>query len=182
MNKLARIIGMFKKVFFLIRLYSSGEYAKAKLYANYYGVQMGKNVKVTGTLHFPTEAFLIEIGDNVTLTNNVTFHTHDGGVGVLREKHKGINVFGRIKIGNNVFIGSGTTILPNIVIGNNVVIGAGSVITKNVADNVVVAGNPARVIRTMEEYEQKALKTANYIHSTSVAQRKQEILNSLNSR
>ncbi len=54
-----------------------------------------------------------------------------------------------IKIGNDVWIGGGSIILPGVTIGNNVVIGAGSVVTKNIEDNVVIAGNPARVIRKL---------------------------------
>ena len=59
---------------------------------------------------------------------------------------------GCIEVKNNVFIGSNTIILPNVRIGNNVMVGAGSVVTKDVPDNSVVAGNPARVIESFDEY------------------------------
>ena len=52
-----------------------------------------------------------------------------------------------MKIGNNVFIGMNTTILKGTTIGDNVIIGAGSVVTKNIPAGVIVAGNPAKVIR-----------------------------------
>lgn len=59
-----------------------------------------------------------------------------------------------ITIGDNVFIGWGSIILPGVTIGSNCVIGAGSVVTKNVPEGMVAAGNPARVIKTTEEYTQ----------------------------
>lgn len=74
------------------------------------------------------------IGDNVVMRHNVTLgNAHHGGLPP--------------KIGNNVNIGAGSIILGDIKIGNNVDIGAGSVITKDVPDNVVVAGNPAKIIK-----------------------------------
>lgn len=65
--------------------------------------------------------------------------------------------FGKIVIGDNVYIGNNACIMPGITIGNNVVIGASSVVTSNVPDNVVVAGNPARIINTIEDYYKKML-------------------------
>ena len=59
---------------------------------------------------------------------------------------------GRVRIGNHVFVGAGAIILPNVTIGNNVIIGAGSVVTKDIPDNSVCAGNPAKVIRNLDEY------------------------------
>lgn len=60
--------------------------------------------------------------------------------------------FGKpVTIGNNVWIGGRAVINPGVTIGNNVVIGSGSVVTKDVPDNVVIGGNPARIIKTIEE-------------------------------
>jgi maltose O-acetyltransferase len=58
---------------------------------------------------------------------------------------------GLVKIGDNVFIGAGSIILPNVKIGNNVIIGAGSIVTKDVPDNSLVAGNPAKHFKDMPE-------------------------------
>ena len=62
---------------------------------------------------------------------------------------------GGVSIGNNVFIGVRTTILKGVHIGNNVIIGANSLVNHDVPDDCVVAGNPAKVIMTMEEYYKK---------------------------
>jgi acetyltransferase-like isoleucine patch superfamily enzyme len=59
-----------------------------------------------------------------------------------------------IIIGNNVWIGSNSTILPGVVIGDNSIIGAGSVVTKNVPSNVIVAGVPAKVIKKIEDNDE----------------------------
>ncbi len=61
-------------------------------------------------------------------------------------------MLGKVKIGNNVFIGAGSVVLPNVTIGNDVIIGAGSIVTKDIPSNSVAVGNPARVIKTFEEY------------------------------
>ncbi len=60
-----------------------------------------------------------------------------------------------ITIGNDVWIGGNVVINPNVTIGNNVVIGSGSVITKDIPSNVVVAGNPCKVIRKITEEDKK---------------------------
>lgn len=54
-----------------------------------------------------------------------------------------------VRIGNDVWIGGGAIILPGVTVGNNVVVAAGSVVTKDVPENVVVAGNPARIIKKL---------------------------------
>ena len=57
---------------------------------------------------------------------------------------------GEVNIGNNVFIGTKSIILPNVSIGDNVIVGAGSIVTKDIPANSVVCGNPARVITSYE--------------------------------
>lgn len=161
---------MIKRIIFKIRLALSDEYKRPHVYRKHLGVKIGKEARFTGKINFGSEPFLISIGDHVTLAHNVTFHTHDGGVWVFRKKHPNINLYGRIKVGNNVFIGSNVIILPNIEIGDNVVIGAGSVVTKSVRNNIVIAGNPAREIRSLDEYEQKLLHRAIFIDSKNMSE------------
>lgn len=101
------------------------------------------------------DATRIKIGDHVTCVYT-HFLTHDASL----KKFIGndCNKIGRIEIGDNVFIGLKTIILPNVHIGSNVVIGAGSVVTKDIPDNSVAVGNPARVIGTCQEYIEKHQK------------------------
>ena len=168
---------MLKKIRFKILNMLYDNYKVSRLYSDYYGITIGKNVRFTGRhISFGSEPYLIEIGDNVTITADVIFETHDGGVGIFRNDYPGINIFGRIKIRNNVFIGHRSIIMPNVTIGNNVVIAAGSIVTKDVPDNVVIGGVPARVIKSIEEYKEKALKNAIYIFETESEKRKSEIL------
>lgn len=106
----------------------------------------------------PSEPKLVMFGNNVSVASDVTFITHDVMHQVLNNLNNGVwyeYLAGPIKIGDNVFIGSNTVILPNIKIGNNVIIGAGSVVTKDIKDGVVVAGNPAKEITGFDEYIQK---------------------------
>ena len=141
-----------KNIVFYLKLLLSNEWTRYKVYQNYRGINFGHNVRILHYPRFGSEPFLITIGNDVTITRGVSFITHDGGVAVFRDKHPGLNLYGRITIGNNVFIGINSIILPNVNVGNNVVIGAGSVVNKDIPDNVVVAGVPAKVIKTIEEY------------------------------
>lgn len=113
------------------------------------GMKVGKNFnRQTGTRLDPSNCWLIEIGDDVIMGNKVQLIAHDFSL----MHHTGYARFGRIVIGNRVFIGANTTILMNVHIGNDVVIGAGSLVNKDIPDGVVVAGVPAKVICTTEEY------------------------------
>jgi acetyltransferase-like isoleucine patch superfamily enzyme len=121
------------------------------------GLKLGRDVRVIGKPDFGSEPYLIEIGDHVTISNRVTFVTHDGATWVFRDRpeYAGLQRFGRIKIGNNCFIGTRAIILPGVSIGDNCVVGAGSVVTRSVPDNTVVAGSPARTICTYDEYVER---------------------------
>lgn len=109
-----------------------------------------------------TRPWLIDIGNDVQITEGVTLLTHGYDWAVLKGVYGEIlGSGGGIQIGNNVFIGMKTTILKGVHVGNNVIIGANSLVNKNVPDNCVVAGNPARVIMSLDKYYEKR-KAAQY--------------------
>lgn len=171
-----------KKILFYLKLLIVNPHKKSFLYGKYLGIKFGKNVRITHFPRFGSEPYLIEIGDNVTITRGVTFVNHDGGIALFRHKYPDVNTFGKIKIGNNVFIGVNSIILPGVTVGDNVVIGAGSIVNKNVPSNVVVAGVPAKIIKTINEYEEKILKNAVSIKAKNKKERKREIINSFMNR
>jgi len=127
--------------------------------------KVGDNCIVFDDVEFGSEPYLIFLGNDVKISHGVRMIPHDGGVHVLRNlnpEYKNIDIFGGITIKNNVFVGAYSVILPGITIGNNVIIGAGSVVTKSVPDNSIVAGNPARFICTIKEFEEKRKSNFQY--------------------
>ena len=116
----------------------------------------------------PLYANLIRLGNNVHIASNVSFLTHDVSYKVLnnledvRAKGGVQERVGCIEIGDNVFIGSGTHILYDTKIGSNVIIGTCSVVTRDIPDNSVVAGVPARVISSFDDYVKKMTGMEKY--------------------
>ena len=92
------------------------------------------------------DAAPIEIGDNCMIGPKTCIFAISHPL-APKERQKGIGIPKKVTIGNNVWIGGNVTILPGISLGNNVVVGAGSVVTKSFPDNVVIAGNPAKIIK-----------------------------------
>lgn len=109
------------------------------------------------------ESYMISLGDNVWITNGTKLINHDASVEMIRKANNlgWVDRVGKISIGNNVFIGNQCIILPNVTIGSNVIVGAGSVVTKDIPSNSVAAGNPAKVISTLEMYEKKIYKESS---------------------
>jgi len=120
------------------------------------GVIVGENCRLID-VSFSSEPYLVKLGDHVSATK-VHFETHDGGVWVFRDKHPDWDIINKIVIGDNVFIGTGTIIMPGVIVGNNVIIGARSVVTKNIPSNQVWAGTPAKRIKEIDEYFEKVSK------------------------
>ncbi len=130
-----------------------GEYTTEKLIKM--GMKVGKDFKrLGGVILDPSHCWLIEIGDNVTMAPRVHVLCHDASTKAYINYTK----IGRVTIGNNVFIGAETVIMPGVNIGNNVVIGANSTVTHDVPDNSVFAGCPAGFICSLDAYLEKERK------------------------
>ncbi len=116
------------------------------------GLSLGKNVRILdGCFLDPSHCFLISIGDNTVICPNVRLIAHDASTKMAL----GYSKIGKIEIQKNCFVGDSAIILPGVTIGANSIIGAGSVVTKDVPSGMVVAGAPAKVISSVEEYTQK---------------------------
>lgn len=96
----------------------------------------------------------VTFGDNVMIAPNVSIYT--AGHPLHPETRNSGYEYGiPITIGNNVWIGGNTIILPGVTIGNNVVIGAGSVVSKDIPDNMIAVGNPCKILRKITEEDRK---------------------------
>lgn len=178
LNKLKKLT---RKVRFKTAVLLANNFTVAKVYRRYYDMKIGSDVRFTGRkISFGSEPYLVEIGNDVTITADVKFETHDGGVSLFRKEYPGINLFGKIKVGSFVFIGNSAIIMPGVTIGDNVIIGAGAIVTKDIPENSIAVGSPARVIKTIDEYKEKALKNAIYVFERDPNKRKQEILKKIN--
>lgn len=113
-----------------------------------YNIHLGENFYANFNCTF-LDVMPIKIGRDCLLAPNVQLYT--AAHSILPEVRKTGLEYGKpITIGDNVWIGGGAIILPGVTLGRNVVVGAGAVVTKSFPDNVVIAGNPAKIIRTIK--------------------------------
>ncbi len=118
-----------------------------------------------------SESYLVEIGDGTTISGNVTLVTHDASIQkVIPDK---TDLFGKIKIGRDCFIGHGSMIMYGVTIPDNTIVAAGSVVTKSIAEsNKIVGGNPAKVIGDYASFAEKYRENAVNIKGMTAEQKK----------
>lgn len=115
-------------------------------YCDYgYNIELGKNFYANFNCTI-LDVNKVKIGNNVMFGPNVQIYTASHPLDP-EERLEGFEYAREINIGDNVWIGGGSIILPGVSIGDNSVIGAGSVVSKDIANNVLAVGNPCRVIR-----------------------------------
>jgi acetyltransferase-like isoleucine patch superfamily enzyme len=164
------------RIRFWIRYYLACRGNKIK-YLRSLGVQIGDQCDILANISsFQGEPYLIRMGSRVTVTAGVLFITHDGATRVFRNSDprwtKETGLYGKIEIGDNVFIGVNSILLPGISIGSNSVIGAGSVVTRDVPANSVAVGNPAKILGSVDEYRENAFKKTVQLKSVDPAKKR----------
>lgn len=133
---------------------SEGAFVNPPFYCDYGShIEVGKNFFANYNCMI-IDVAKVKIGDNCQMAPNVAIYT--AGHPVHPDSRNTAYEYGiEVTIGDNVWIGGNTVIVPGVHIGNNTVIGAGSVVTKDIPDWVIAAGNPCRVIRRITEEDRK---------------------------
>ncbi|WP_028243257.1 sugar O-acetyltransferase [Pseudobutyrivibrio ruminis] len=114
-----------------------------------YNIEVGENFFANYNLVI-LDVGKVKIGDNAQIAPNVAIYTAGHPIHP-DSRNTGYEYGIDITIGDNVWIGGNTCIMPGVTIGNNVVIGGGSVVTKDLPDNVIAVGNPCRIVREITE-------------------------------
>lgn len=144
-----------------------------KKWAKYIGVNIGEN-NLIGKCHWSSEPYLITVGSHCQLTTCRIF-THGGGQ-VVRHIDPSFDAFGKVVIGDYVYIGTNALILPGVTIGDHVLVAAGTVVTKSIPSGVVVAGNPAKIICTIDDFYARNKKYNTKTKGLNSKEKKQYLL------
>ena len=126
--------------------------ASVRLFPPFYtdfgkNISVGRNVFINACCHFQDHGG-VTLGDGCMIGHNVVFATLNHG---MAPEDRGTTYPAPIRLGKNVWVGSNATILQGVSIGDNSVIAAGAVVTHDIPDNVIAAGVPAKVIKTIDE-------------------------------
>lgn len=160
-------MGFAKKIKLIIKMVMFPNSYSEERFINYLkklGIDIGEGCKIwsPNQVHIDvTRPHMLHIGDYVKITRNVTVLCHDYSRSVFVNYNDSLKIYENVGecaytyIGNNVFIGVNSTILMGTHIGNNCIVGAGSVVSGSFPDNVVIAGNPAKVICSIDSLYKK---------------------------
>lgn len=144
-------------------------------HARLIGVNLGSNCLIYRSMEWPSEPYLVTIGNNVQLTRGVAIHTHGGG-NVIRCKVPDFDAFGKVVIKDWAYIGSHAQIMPGVTIGEGAMVAAGSIVTKSVPDGMVVGGNPARLLCSVDEYLERNIQYNMHTKGLDEKEKKQRLL------
>lgn len=117
------------------------------------GATIGKNTIICDYIPI-SEPELVEVKDDCIVSSGISFITHDHCINKVT--NKGSNLFGKIVIGNNCFLGQRSLIMYGVQLADNIIVGSGSVVTKSFSEsNIIIAGNPAKKIGTWDKFRAK---------------------------
>lgn len=158
---------MIKKLISFVEGFMKAQWAQQ--HPEEYAKKIGVILK--GKVHFHTtpvgmfgsEPWMITLGDGVHITSEVRFITHDGGTLPLRKEIPDLEITKPITVGNDVFIGVRSLIMPGVNIGNRCIVAAGSVVTKDIPSGEVWGGVPARFIKSTDDYMEKLKKESLHL-------------------
>ena len=121
-----------------------------------YNIEIGENFYTNHNCVI-LDGAKVKFGDNVFIAPNCCFSTAGHPLDV-EQRNMGLEIAWPITVGNNVWIGSGVTVLPGVTIGDNSIIGAGSVVNKDIPEGVIAVGNPCKVLRKITEEDANKYK------------------------
>lgn len=134
------------------------------------GIILGNGTRIYSNI-VTSESHLIQIGNNTTISTDVKLVTHDNSISKVFPDTS--DLFGKIKIGNNCFIGESSVVLYGVTLADNIIVAAGSVVTRSFDEsNIIIGGNPARKISTWESF---AEKSAPYAWNLGKITREEEV-------
>lgn len=136
------------------------------------GIKIGENCRIFSNIS-SNEPTMISIGNNVTISSDVLFCTHDNGV--IKVLNGKTDAVGKITVGNDCFIGMRSIIMLGVTLGDNCIVGAGSVVTKSFPSGTVIAGNPAKAICSTEQYAEKYRNKSYDFRGVSLSERNEYI-------
>ena len=138
-------------------LFANTSWERKRAYLLRQGAEIGSDTRINCKVRaFGTEPYLVHIGKDCLIADDVHFITHDGGIKVLNSlgyfDGERMDSIAPIFIGDNVYIGTGAYIMPGVKIGSNSIIGAGAIVTKDIPSNSVAVGVPAKVYEQIDTY------------------------------
>lgn len=140
------------------------------------GMKIGNNTHIFCNI-VSSEPYLISIGNNSTISTNVSLLTHDSSIGAIGDRNLYSDLCGRIRIGDHCFIGNNSIIMYGVDLGDRSIVAAGAVVTKSFPDgNVVLAGNPAKVVCKADDFYNKSMCNGLKLHGHKFSERKRIIL------
>ncbi len=139
------------------------------------GMRIGTGCKIYSDFN-TTEPWLVSIGDRVGIAGGVKLITHDGAAFRLRNRRPMLQSLGQVSIGDDVFIGENALLLPGTHIGRGSIIGPGAVVRGRVDENVIVFGNPAKVMGRASVYLERMFRAQDALDSLGLPENERRAL------